>query len=66
MKPAMEIRLILNERGGAWEYVAQAHGRIIAASDGDAIYSTPSAALVASVAEVKAGLLSVKGVEDGR
>lgn len=66
MTPVMEIRLILNERGGSWEYVAESHGRMIAASDGDAIYSTPGAALVACVAEVKAGLPSYKGSDDGR
>ena len=65
MTPAFEIRLILTGPGASWEYRAEARGRLVAASDGDAVFSTPGAALVACVAAVKAGLPSHKGAEDG-
>lgn len=48
-----------------WEYVARKHGEAIAASDGDARYPQPGAALVACVAEIKAGLPQ-QGGDDGR
>ena len=62
--PAMEIRLILSAPGMGWEYIARKQGEAIAASDGDARYSQPGAALVACVAEVKR-TLSGKGGSDG-
>ena len=57
MKPAaLEIKLILSAPGMGWEYVAWKCGEVIAASDGDAFHPQPGAALVACVAEIKAGL----------
>jgi len=53
--PALEIRLILSAPGMGWEYIARKAGQIIAASDGDASHPQPGAALVACVAEIKAG-----------
>ncbi len=63
--PAIEIRLLLSAPGMGWEYVARKHGEAIAASDGDARYPQPGAALVACVAEIKAGLPQ-QGGDDGR
>lgn len=62
--PALEIRLILSAPGMGWEYVARKAGEVIAASDGDAPFAQPGAALVACVAEIKAGL-SRQGGGDG-
>jgi hypothetical protein len=56
MMPALEIHLILSAPGMGWEYIARKAGQIIAASDGDAFHPQPGAALVACVAEIKAGL----------
>jgi hypothetical protein len=62
--PALEIRLLLSAHGMGWEYVARKQGEVIAASDGDAHYRDASAAMVACVAEIRAGL-SGKGRGDG-
>jgi len=62
--PAMEIRLILSAPGMGWEYIARKQGEAIAASDGDARYPQPGAALVACVAEIKQ-TLSGNGGDDG-
>lgn len=51
--PAFEIRLILSAPNTGWEYIARRQGEVIAASDGDARYPQPGAALVACVAEIK-------------
>lgn len=61
----IEIRLILSAPGVGWEYVARKHGEAIAASDGDAVFPQPGAALVACVAEIKAELPQ-QGGGDGR
>lgn len=63
--PALEIKLILSAPGMGWEYVAQKCGEVIAASDGDAIHPQPGAALVACVAEIKAGLPGQGGGNGG-
>lgn len=54
--PALEIRLILSAPGMGCEYVACKQGEAMAASDGDGRFEQPGAALVACVAEIKAGL----------
>lgn len=54
--PALEIRLILSAPGAGWEYIARKQGEPIAASDSGAVYPQPGAALIACVAEIKAGL----------
>ncbi len=66
MTPAFEIRLILSGPGAAWEYAARSHGKTIVASDGDAIFPTPGAALRACIAEVKASLPANDGVAHER
>lgn len=53
--PALEIRLILSAPGMGWEYVAKRRGENIAASDGES-FDHPGKALMAAVADVKAGL----------
>jgi len=63
--PAVEIRLILSAPGMGWEYIARKRGEAIAASDGDAPYENPGAALIACVAEIKA-TFSPSGGDDGR
>ncbi len=64
--PALEIRLIVADPFAfpAWEYLALRDGKAIAASDGDAHYRDASAAMVACVAEIRAGLFG-KGRGDG-
>lgn len=62
--PAIEIRLILSAPGMGWEYVARKCGEVIVASDGDAPFAHAGAALIACVAEIKAGL-SGRAAGDG-
>lgn len=54
--PALEIKLILSAPGMGWEYVARKSGEVFAASDGDAPFANAGAALIACIAEIKAGL----------
>lgn len=63
--PTLEIKLILSALGGGWEYIARKRGEVLAASDGDAPFENPGAALIACVAEIKAGLPQPGG-DDGR
>lgn len=52
--PALEITLTLLEPG-EWHYVAKRRGELAACSDGES-FDHPGKALMAAVAEVKAGL----------
>ena len=62
----VQLRLIWSEHSASWEYVAEVCGRMVAASDGDAVFSTPGAALVACVTEAKASLPSSKRDSNGQ
>lgn len=50
MQQPDEIRLIHPGPGMGWEWAALAHGKTIAASDGDACHETPAAALAECMA----------------
>lgn len=52
--PALEITLTLLGPG-EWHYVARKRGELAACSDGES-FDNPGKALMAAVAEVKAGL----------
>jgi hypothetical protein len=53
--PVLQITLTL-QAPGEWHYVARKRGELVACSDGES-FDNPGKALMAAVAEIKAGLL---------